>query len=303
MTDVHVVGIPMDLGAGRRGVDMGPSALRLAGLATQLRSTGAHVHDHGNVDVPVPEATHSPANSVDGMPFLDAIAGVAHATKDRVERLDARGTRILMGGDHAVSIGTVSGVVGANVRAGVQRTGVIWIDAHADLNTPDSSPSGNVHGMPLAVLLGLGHPTLLDAAGEVRLDPSDIVMIGLRSVDPAERRRIAHLGILAFTMSDVDRLGMAEVIRRTDAHLRHAERWHVSLDADVLDPSWAPGVGTPVPGGLTYREAHLAMESFAATSKVGSVDLVEVNPILDERNATASAMVDLACSLLGKSIL
>lgn len=294
MAEIHLLGIPMDLGAGRRGVDMGPSALRLARLAATLEGLGHHLIDLGNIEVSVAEATASPGE----LPYADAIADACRRTYDTVRALPPAALPVLLGGDHSVSMGTVAGAAGAG------RTGLLWIDAHADLNTPASSPSGNVHGMPVAALLGDGDPRFTDVwGGGAVVRAEDVVYIGLRAVDPSERAWIAERGIAAFTMSDIDRRGMAAVASEAMAHLSHVPRIHVSFDADVLDPDLAPGVGTPVPGGLSYREAHLLMEILAATRRVGSVDLVEVNPILDEGNRTAELVVGLAASLLGKTIL
>ena len=284
----------MDLGAGRRGVDMGPSALRLARLAPALADLGHAVTDLGNVEVPVAEAMTTTAS----LPYADAIARTCDEAYRRLHALPEEAFAITLGGDHAISMGTVPGV------AKGRRTGLLWIDAHADLNTPESSPSGNVHGMPVAALLGEGDARLTDVwGGGPAVRPEDVVYLGLRSVDPPERDAIARLGIRAYTMSDVDRRGIAEVAAEALAHLAAIPRLHVSFDADVLDPDIAPGVGTPVLGGLDYREAHLLMEMLADTGLVTSVDLVEVNPILDVRNRTADLMVGLAASLLGKSIL
>lgn len=294
MADLHLLGIGMDLGAGLRGVDMGPSALRRAGLAPALRALGHAVTDHGNVGVPVAEATASP----DALPYADAIADACGRTHARAAALPPGAVPLFLGGDHSVSMGTVSGV------AAHGRVGVLWVDAHADLNTPATSPSGNVHGMPLAALLGEGDARLTGVwGGGAAVRPEDVAFIGLRSLDPAERAWIRDAGLAAYTMSDVDRRGMAAVAAEALERLAHVPRLHVSFDADVLDPDVAPGVGTPVPGGLSYREAHLLMEMLAATERVTSVDLVEVNPILDVRNRTARIMVEMTASLLGKTIL
>lgn len=294
MADIHLLGIPMDLGAGRRGVDMGASALRLARLAPALEALGHRLTDHGNVEVSVAEAT----TSRDDLPYADAIADACARTYRTVRELPDGALPVFLGGDHSVSMGTVAGV------AAETRTGVLWIDAHADLNTPASSPSGNVHGMPLAALLGDGDPRLTGVwGGGARIRPEDVVFVGLRSLDPAERDLIRSAGIRAYTMTDLDRRGMAAVAAEAIAHLAHLPRLHVSFDADALDPDLAPGVGTPVKGGLSYRETHLLMETLAATGRVTSLDLVEVNPILDLRNRTAEIMVEMAASLLGKTIL
>lgn len=294
MADIHVLGIPMDLGAGRRGVDMGPSALRLARLAPALATLGHRLTDHGNIEVSVAEATASP----DALPYADAIADACARTFAAVRAMPDDAVPLLLGGDHSVSMGTVAGAAGRG------RTGLLWIDAHADLNTPETSPSGNVHGMPVAALLGRGDVRFASVwGGGPVVRPEDVVYIGLRAVDPAERAWIREAGLHAFTMSDIDRRGMAAVAADAVARLGGVHRIHVSFDADVLDPDLAPGVGTPVPGGLQYREAHLLMEMLATTGRVGSVDLVEVNPILDVRNRTADLVVGLTASLFGQTIL
>jgi arginase len=288
----------MDLGAGRRGVDMGPSALRLARLGPTLTALGHRVDDLGNVDVPIAEATATPDDV--GARFVGSIADVTRRLADAVAGAASGSIPVVLGGDHAVSMGSIAGVVR---RAQGGRVGVLWIDAHADLNTPQTSPSGNVHGMPLAHLLGHGDPRLLAAIGAPPLRPSDVAFLGLRSVDPAERAFIHAHGLTAWTMSDLDRIGMAAATGAALAALDHVDHLHVSFDADALDPAVAPGVGTPVAGGLGYREAHLLMELLASSGRVRSVDLVEVNPILDERNASARVMVELAASLFGRTIL
>lgn len=296
MKRVAILGVPMDLGAGRRGVDMGPSALRLARLERELRKLGLATSDLGNIDVPVAEAAGGDPG--DRAHFVSAIAETCRQAYRRLRELPDTYLPLTLGGDHSISMATVAGAAGAG------RTGVVWVDAHADLNTPDTSPSQNIHGMPLAHLLGLGDPTLLDIwGGGAVIRPEDVVYVGLRSVDPGERALIHELGIRAFTMTDVDRLGVAAVAAAALAHRAGVARLHVSFDADALDPHLAPGVGTPVQGGLTYREAHLLMELLAESGLVTSVDLVEVNPILDVQNRTARLMVELAASLLGKRIL
>ena len=300
MTDLSLLGVPMDLGAGRRGVDMGPSALRLARLGDTLRGLGHRVRDLGNVDVPVAESV---VDGGGGTRYVAAIAGVCRAIAGALADLPPTALPVVLGGDHALSLGSVTGV---RRRAGGS-VGIMWIDAHADLNTPATSPSGNVHGMPLAHLLGHGDPRLIAAlAGDEsppHVRPEDVVLVGLRSVDVGERAFIRHHGLRAFTMSDIDRSGIAAVTQAALAALAHVDRLHVSFDADVLDPAIAPGVGTPVPGGLAYREAHLLMELLHASGRVGSVELVEVNPILDHRNQTAQVVVELAASLFGRTIL
>ncbi len=297
MKKLSIFGIPMDLGAGRRGVDMGPSALRLAQLANSLETLGYDVTDHGNIAVPVAEAVDD-AVSDENLHYKAAIALACQATYDKLSTLDDNTIPIILGGDHSISMGSVAGVSQRG------RTGVIWVDAHSDVNTPDTSPSGNIHGMPLAHLLGYGNPELRNIwGGGAAVKAEDIVFIGLRSVDKGERQFIHDHNISAYTMADIDQHGIARVAAETLEQLEHLDYIHVSFDADSLDPMIAPGVGTPVPGGLSYREAHLLMELFAASEKVTSVDLVEVNPILDTKNATAEIMVEMCSSLLGKSIL
>lgn len=297
--DLSILGIPMDLGAGRRGVDMGPSALRNAHLARTLRGLGHTVTDLGDVEVPIPETLDKHAES--GLIFLDPIIAACRSAAERVAALPEGTFPVTLGGDHSVSMGTVTG---NSLRGGSpRRTGLIWVDAHTDYNTPQSSPSGNIHGMPVAHLTGLGDPQLSGLGGGWHLQPEDIVMIGIRSVDVSERELLREAGIKAYTMKDVDQLGITRITEETLERLSGTERLHVSFDADALDPSVAPGVGTPVPGGLTYREGHLLMELLSESGRVTSLDIVEVNPVLDTRNQTAEVMVGMAASLLGQRIL
>ena len=290
MERVAVVGVPMDLGANRRGVDMGPSALRYARLLEQLEDLGYTVEDLGDVPVSLARASRRRGR---GLAYLEEIRAAALVLKERLAALPEGVFPIVLGGDHSLSMGSVAGA------ARGRRVGVVWADAHADFNTPETSPSGNVHGMPLAVLSGLGHPRLTEVFRAV--DPKDVVLVGVRSLDPGEKRLLKEAGVRVYTMHEVDRLGVARIAEEVLKHLQGLPL-HVSLDADVLDPTLAPGVGTPVPGGLTYREAHLLMEILAESGRVQSLDLVEVNPILDERNRTAEMLVGLALSLLGKRI-
>ena len=290
MERVAVVGVPMDLGANRRGVDMGPSALRYARLLEQLEDLGYTVEDLGDVPVSLARASRRRGR---GLAYLEEIRAAALVLKERLAALPEGVFPIVLGGDHSSSRGSVAGA------ARGRRVGVVWVDAHADFNTPETSPSGNVHGMPLAVLSGLGHPRLTEVFRAV--DPKDVVLVGVRSLDPGEKRLLKEAGVRVYTMHEVDRLGVARIAEEVLKHLQGLPL-HVSLDADVLDPTLAPGVGTPVPGGLTYREAHLLMEILAESGRVQSLDLVEVNPILDERNRTAEMLVGLALSLLGKRI-
>jgi arginase len=292
---IRVIGVPMDLGQSRRGVDMGPSAIRHAGLHERLRSLGYATEDAGNVDIPerATLSTH-PDRS-----FMSAVVDGCVAAYDAgVAAIADERFPLFLGGDHSISAGTVGGVSAAGP------IGLLWIDAHADANTPETSPSGNIHGMPLAALLGLGTPSLVNLGRPgPKLSFDRVAFIGLRDVDAGERKLIGENRIAAFTMTDVDEHGVGDIARRALAHLGDVDRLHVSFDMDVVDPLEAPGVGTPVPGGLTYREAHLVMEVLSRDGRVRSADMVEVNPILDEHNRTAEMAVELIASLLGKSIL
>lgn len=299
--NLSILGVPMDLGAGRRGVDMGPGALRNARLNATLRGLGHSVTDLGDVAVTIPETVDKLEQS--GLIFRDSILGACSEAYRRLSTLDADTFPISLGGDHSVSMGTVAGASQG------RRTGLIWVDAHTDYNTPGSSPSGNIHGMPVAHLTGLGDPQLssiggLNNEGQAwRVRPEDVVMIGIRSVDPAERELVKQAGIKVYTMKDVDTLGISRITSETLERLSGVERLHVSFDADALDPSVCPGVGTPVLGGLSYREGHLLMELLSESRRVTSLDIVEVNPTLDTRNTTAEVMVSMAASLLGQRIL
>jgi arginase len=295
LSPIRIIGIPTDLGQSLRGVDMGPAAVRYAGLATQLRKLGYPVEDAGNISVPVRDAV----SEQERIWFQPAVKRICEDTYQAAAKARADGCiPIFLGGDHSVSIGTVGGVTHDGP------TGVLWIDAHGDFNTPQTSPSGNIHGMALASLVGLGDPELVNLG---RIGPKirrqDIVMIAVRDIDPGEKELLRQSGICVYTMRSIDEGGIAAIASQAIAKLAHVDRLHVSLDMDCLDPTEAPGVGTPVPGGLTYREAQLLMEMLADTKHVASADVVEVNPILDERNETAGIAVDLVESLFGKSIL
>jgi arginase len=288
----------MDLGQDRRGVDMGPSAIRYARIDTALTELGLKVTDLGNAGVPIPEVVASREE----VRHLEAVRSVCAEVAQRAVAVVSDGLfPIFLGGDHSVSIGTVSGVAAASAGA---RTGVIWLDAHADFNTPDTSPSGNIHGMPLATLTGRGHPDLVEIGGpggSVRAE--DVVLIGLRSVDLEERNLLREAGAKVYTMKEIDAYGVARIMRQALKDLSHVDRVHLSFDLDALDPEVAPGVGTPVRGGLTYREAHLVMELINEAAIVTSLDVVEVNPILDVKNGTASLAVELVESLMGRRII
>jgi arginase len=291
---VRIIGIPIDLGQSQRGVNMGPAALRYAGLAARLKRIGYQVQDAGNIMVPVREAI-----DLNDRGFVPAIAQVCNVVYLAASQAMSEGViPIFLGGDHSVAIGTVGGVT-ANGPCGL-----IWIDAHGDFNTLESSSSGNVHGMPLATLLGEGAPELISVGRSgAKLPAQNVVLVGLRDLDPVEKDRLKKSGMLLFTMRDIDEQGMGQVARAALKQLEHCQNIHVSLDVDALDPNEAPGVGTPVPGGLSYREAQLLMEIIADSQRLSSLDIVEINPILDQQNRTAELAVELAASLLGKSIL
>jgi arginase len=294
---VALIGASLDLGAGRRGVDMGPSAIRYAGLASRIERLGRSVVDRGNVEGAVAEAT---AMGNERVRFLEPIKEAC----ERVARLVAQSVEeglqpLVLGGDHSVAIGTLGGL--ARVFG---LGGVLWIDAHGDLNRPDTSPTGNVHGMPLAVALGLaGSEFESDQWTLPAVAPDRVALVGVRSLDPAEAELLTDFDVQVYTMSDVDRLGLEPVIRQALAHIAGPGFVHVSLDMDALEPDIAPGVGTPVRGGLSYREAHLAMELVAESGLAGSFEVVEVNPILDRENETAKLAVELVASALGARIL
>jgi arginase len=294
---VALIGASLDLGAGRRGVDMGPSAIRYAGLASRIQRLGRSVFDLGNVEGAVPEATEVGSERVR---FLDPIKQACERVAELVARSVEDGlVPLVLGGDHSVAIGTLGGL--ARVYG---PGGVLWIDAHGDLNRPETSPTGNVHGMPLAVALGFGGAEFESSAWTLpAVAPERVALVGVRSLDPAEAELLDGLEVGVYTMSDVDRLGVERVIREALAHIAGAGFVHVSLDMDALDPDIAPGVGTPVRGGLSYREAHLALELVAESGLAGSLEVVEVNPILDRENETAKLAVELVASALGARIL
>jgi arginase len=299
---VRVIGAPTDYGADRRGVDMGPSAIRYARLAAALESAGLACEDGGDVPVPRPEGRDpdAAAPKEGHAKFLREVATVSERLATRVaDALAADTTPLVLGGDHSVGIGSIAGT------AREADIGVVYLDAHGDFNTPATSPSGNVHGMTLAASLGLGAFGAPDAswARAPGLSPEDVALVGLRDLDPGERELLRDCDAAAYTVSDVDERGIAAILDEALARLDAPDGLHVSVDVDVLDPTVAPGVGTPVRGGLTYREAHAALEAVAESGRVRSLELVEVNPILDEHNATAELAVELAASTLGKRIL
>jgi len=302
MKKVKIIGVPMDLGAGRRGVDMGPSAIRIAGLNPGIERLGYEVVDSGNIHVHPPEAV--PRTDIRAH-YLPEISLVVQKLASRVEEvLDEGAVPVVLGGDHSIAVGSVSGLA-AYHRKRQQSVGIIWLDAHTDINTPETSPSGNIHGMPLAALLGRGANELTQVAGFApKVKPENTVIIGARSVDPGERDLIRALGVRVFTMSELDERGIAVVVREAiGIATRGTAGFHLTFDMDFVDPLYAPGVGTAERGGATYREAHLAMEMMADSGAVLSVELTEVNPLFDVANQTGQLAAELILSALGKKIL
>jgi len=299
---LRLVGVPMDLGAGRRGVDMGPSAIRIAGLSDSLRALGFTVADDGDVGVPAPE-TREPGDPT--ARYLDPIYHVCNRLRLRVRRALEQGeVPVVLGGDHSIAIGTFSGV-SEFFRGRGEQLGLIWVDAHGDMNTPDSSPSGNIHGMPLATLLGLGHPRLVEMGGFApKVRREHVCLIGIRDIDETERRIIRESGIHAYTMRDVDERGMREVMEEAIGFVSDGTAgFHVSFDLDGMDPRDVPGTGTPVKGGISWREANLLMEMVSDTGRMRSLEVTELNPVLDVRNQSGEVAVDVICSAFGKHIL
>ena len=298
--NIRIIGVPLDLGQSRRGVDMGPSAVRVAGLEAKLEALGHTVADGGNIAVAIAETKSFGDKNAR---YLQEIADTCTKAAEAVVKALGEGiTPIVLGGDHSVAAGTVSGV-SEFYRRQDQKIGLLWIDAHSDINTPDTSPSGNVHGMPLAALLGLGPGPLSDIFGfSPKVLPANTVIIGVRDIDAAEKENIKRAGVTeVYTMRDIDERGMRTVMEEALAAAgRGTAGYHVSLDMDWIDPEDAPGVGTPVRGGATYREAHLAMEVIADHGGMLSFEIVEVNPVIDERNRTADLAVELVASAFGK---
>lgn len=302
MRPIHIIGVPLDLGGNRRGTDMGPSAFRIAGLSEQLSSLGLTIVDKGDIQAPLPEQEGS------GDPrkrYVRTIAGVCEQLRSvSLGSLESGALPIVLGGDHSLGAGSVAAAAGWMRRQG-RPLGVIWVDAHGDMNTPSTSASGNVHGMPMAALLGPEPAELSHLAGEPpTILPEHTVLVGVRNLDDREKELIRAAGVHVFTMKDIDRFGIAHVMERALALAGGGTGGiHVSFDMDGCDPSIAPGVGTPVKGGLNYREAHVVMEMVSETGRLMSLDLVEVNPTLDIRNITAELGTELALSALGKRIL
>jgi arginase len=298
MKKLSIIGMPMDLGQMRRGVDMGPSAIRYAGVNERLKPLFDEIHDMGDIAIGRPEVVIDKESNLRN---LDLVAEKSTLLAEKVDEVIQSGSfPLVLGGDHSIAIGTLAGV-----SKHYSSLGVIWYDAHGDLNTAETSPSGNIHGMPLAVSLGIGHRSLTDLAGYTpKIKPENVVIIGARSLDEGEKVLIKEKGIKVYTMHEIDRLGMAKVMEETITYLKEkTDGVHLSLDLDGLDPHDAPGVGTPVMGGISYRESHLAMEMLEESGIVTSAEFVEVNPILDDTNKTAQAAVALMGSLFGEKLL
>jgi arginase len=299
---VEIIGVPLDMGANMRGTNLGPAAVRIADLHSKIRALGYQLIDSGDIAVPVRETLPS---SIAAQKYLPIIAGVTSELKNRVETALERGNLpITIGGDHSLAIGSIQGA-NCYFSKKNQKLGVIWIDAHADLNTPESSPSGNLHGMPLAAILGMGHPELLKIGGDVpRVDVKNVALIGIRTLDADEKEICRRSGIQYFTMREIDERGISSVLKDAIACASDGTSGiHVSFDLDGVDPLYAPGVSTPVIGGLSYREVHLIMETVHDTGLMSSLDIVELNPLRDSQNQTADFAVELIQSALGKSIL
>jgi arginase len=299
---IAIIGVPMDLGAGRRGVDMGPSALRVAGMGARLGLLGYSIEDRGNI--PVDQAESIPPGPREARHLPQIAASCARVAELVYDSLEAGKVPFVLGGDHSISAGSISGV-SRHFHQKDEAIGIIWVDAHADMNTPETSPSGNVHGMPLSCLIGEGPPELVNLAGFApKVDPRNVAIIGLRDIDSLEAVHVNTSGVRAFTMRDIDERGMRAVMQEAIALASAGTAGiHLSFDMDSVDPDEAPGVGTPVRGGLSYREAHLAMEMLADSGKLVSLEVVEVNPVLDIANRTADLAVELMTSALGKKIL
>jgi arginase len=292
---ISIIGVPMDLGQTHRGVDMAPVAIRYAGLAAKLRNLGYHTIDRGNINVPGHYTLSSTQYEERLIPIREACEKTYKMGEEAIKNGEIP---LFLGGDHSAAIGSIGGV------SATKPCGLIWVDAHGDFNTPETSASQNIHGMALAVLLGLGSEELVNVGRPgAKMAPENVIMIGVRDLDREEKRLLAHSGCTVFTMRDVDELGMHVVLRKALKKLEHIPTIHLSLDMDAIDPKEAPGVGTPSPGGLTYREAQLIMETLCDSGKLQSADVMEANPILDTKNKTAQVAVSLMASLFGKSII
>lgn len=299
MRNISIIGMPIDLGQLRRGVDMGPSAIRYAGIIEMLENRGYTVKDLGDIQIGRDKLKTDPKT---GIRNLEAVYKASEQLMIQIEEVIQKDSfPLILGGDHSMAIGTLAGVAKS-----YKNLGLIWYDAHGDLNTPETSPSGNIHGMPLAASLGYGEESLTEIGGySPKVKPENIIIIGARDLDPGEKDFIKEKGIKVYTMHEIDRIGMPQIIEDTNQYFEEqgVDGVHLSFDLDAIDPLDAPGVGTPVPGGVTFREAHLAMEMLAETGKITSAEFVEVNPILDERNKTGTLAVDLIGSLFGERIL
>lgn len=295
---ISIIGAPMDLGQLRRGVDMGPSAIRYAGIVEKLESLNYEVEDLGDIEINRRERT---VDQETGLRNLKPVVNASEGLAQKVDQIVGNNHfPLILGGDHSISIGSIAGIA-----KHYKNLGVIWYDAHGDLNTVETSPSGNIHGMPLAANLGLGHPLLTNIAGyQPKVKFENVVLIGIRSLDEGEKILIKEKGIKVYTMHEIDRLGMTTVMEEAIQYLKDkTDGVHLSLDLDALDPLYTPGVGTPVMGGVSYRESHLAMEMLAESGIITSAEFVEVNPILDEKNKTAKVAVELMGSLFGETLL
>lgn len=300
--NVVIIGFPMDLGADRRGVDMGPSALRIAGLQKKLENLGYKVEDTGDIKIEIMEKQKIKNPK---LKYLAEIIKTSKKLAEKVEKvLDNGDFPLCIGGDHSIALGTISGI-STFCKKKKLKLGVIWIDAHSDMNTEKTSPSGNIHGMPLAALMGLGHDDLVNFQGfSPKLQPQNCAIIGVRSVDEAEKLNIRKLKVPIYTMNDIDKLGIHRIITKVLKQFRErVDHIHISFDLDSVDPSVAPGVGTPVPGGLSYREAHLLMEIIAECGCMSSLEVAEINPILDQKNQSADFTAELIASSMGQRIL
>jgi arginase len=302
MNILDIAGVPLDLGAGRRGVDMGPSAFRIANVSSRIATLGYDVNDHGNIPVPIPEIIGVQSQHAR---YVREIGIVCEALYQSVlKSLQSGHFALSIGGDHSLAAGSIAGSASA-MRGQHRPLGVLWIDAHADMNTPESTLSGNVHGMPLSCVLGKGPAELVEIGGfSPKIDPTRCAVIGLRNLDEREKEIVRRSGVHAYTMKDIDRRGMAAVMEEALAIICEGNAaLHLSFDMDGVDPSVSPGVGTPVRGGFSYREAHLLMEMVADGQRLIALDMVEVNPILDNQNSTAILGCELILSALGKKIL
>lgn len=299
---VNIIGFPMDLGADRRGVDMGPSAIRIAGLQEKLSALGYNVHDSGDIKIEIKERQ---VITNPRLKYLDEIIKTSEILAGKVEdTLSNNSFPLCIGGDHSMALGTIAGI-SSYCRKNDLEMGVIWIDAHADMNTEETTPSGNIHGMPMAASLGIGNEKLTGLRGFApKVKPENCVLIGIRSIDELERKNIKELKVPVYTMSDVDKMGIHRIIVKVLKQFREkVDHIHVSFDLDSIDPQFAPGVGTPVQGGLNYREAHLLMESIAECGCMSSLEVTEINPILDNRNQSAQFAADLVASSMGQRII